>query len=109
MVYTPSKMEKLYGDHFAYEDGKVVGYDKRAGSKTATKYVGANGEPLAFEVVIKKLVEADKDKDTILKAKGAAGAGSRSEPGKVPVVTGGQPERGVSRIKAALYAAKVAK
>ncbi|MEZ6841307.1 DUF6651 domain-containing protein [Acinetobacter baumannii] len=30
LIYTPTKLRALYGNHFEIEDGKVVGYDKPA-------------------------------------------------------------------------------
>ncbi len=77
LVLTPSKTRAVYGAHFGYEDGKVVAYDKPAGSSERTKIVDARGEPLSFEAALRKLVEGDPDRDHILKSKLGAGAGAK--------------------------------
>ena len=78
-VYTPSDAERLYGDHFKIEKGKdgqsdvLVPYD-------------ANGTPIYSAVRAGELADVDEalahiigsrpDKDSILRATGAGGAGS---------------------------------
>lgn len=102
-----SKARALYGAHFEYdaEKGAVVAYDKAAGSAERTIMVDAQGEPLSFEAALKKLVDADPDRDQITKSKVKVGTGSRTtEKGKAPAQSFDQP-KGVNRIAAALRAA----
>lgn len=78
LILSPAKARKLYGSHFEIEDGKVVAFDKPAGSKDRTKLVNGAGEPLNFEAAIAAIVEADSDKNTILKSKLKPGSNSRT-------------------------------
>jgi hypothetical protein len=73
---TPNKARKLYGDHFEVVDGKTVGYDKPAGQTNRTMMVDASGNPLNLDAALKRIVEVDPDKDTLLKAKVNQGSGS---------------------------------
>lgn len=80
-VYTPSDAERLYGDHFKIEDGKMVPYD-------------ANGAPIYSAVRAGELADVDEalahiigsrpDKDSILRATGSGGAGSNPGQGGKP-------------------------
>lgn len=79
LTLTPSKARVVYGAHFDLVDGKIVGYDKPAGSAERTALVDGNGDPLAFEKAIEKLVELDPDRDQMLKSKIRAGAGSDND------------------------------
>lgn len=78
LVLTPTKARALYGSHFEMVDGKTVAYDKPAGSANRTMYVGADGEPLPFDAALRKIVDLDPEKDTLLKAKITPGAGSKT-------------------------------
>lgn len=102
-----SKARALYGSHFEFdaEKGTVVAFDKVAGAAERTILVDAQGEPLTFEAALKKLVDADPDRDQITKSKAKAGAGSKSsEKGKPPGQSLEEP-KGINRIAAALRAA----
>lgn len=79
LTLTPSKARVVYGAHFDLVDGKIVGYDKPAGSAERTALVDGNGDPLTFEKAIEKLVELDPDRDQMLKSKIRAGAGSDND------------------------------
>jgi hypothetical protein len=79
MALTPSKARIVYGSHFEFDGERVVGYDKPAGSKDRVQLVDGKGDPLSFEQALKKLVEADPDRDQLLRSKKSTGAGSRSE------------------------------
>ena len=75
-----SKARTLYGAHFERgEGGKIVGYDKPKGSEGRAPYVDASGSPLAFDAALKKIVESDPDKDSLLRSKAKPGAGSSTE------------------------------
>lgn len=103
LVLTPAKARVLFGSYFEMKDGRVVAYDKPAGAADRTPLVDAGGDPLSFDAALKKLVEADPEKDTLLRAKGAPGAGSRTQ--QVPTVQKPDPElKGAARIAAALAA-----
>ncbi|MFW6855378.1 DUF6651 domain-containing protein [Burkholderia gladioli] len=76
LTLTPSKARVIYGEHFDLKDGVVVGYDKPRGAATRTALIDGSGEPLAFEAALKKIVDADPDRDHVIKAKMKPGAGS---------------------------------
>lgn len=101
LTLTPSKARVIYGAHFELKDGKVVAYDKPAGSSERTPLVDGNGDALPFDKAIEKLVDLDSDRDNLLKSKIRAGAGSDNDPtSKVKDKT---PElKGLSRISHAL-------
>ncbi|MFK3740959.1 DUF6651 domain-containing protein [Massilia sp. TN1-12] len=80
----PAKARALYGAHFDLEDGKVVGYDKPRGAAGRAPLVDQLGNNVAFEDAMRKIIEADPDKDSLLRSKVKPGAGSTSAaPGKV--------------------------
>jgi hypothetical protein len=76
LTLTPNKARVIYGSHFEFADGQVVGFDKPAGASERTKLVDAAGNPLAFDEALRKLVEADPDKDHLIRSKVRPGAGS---------------------------------
>jgi hypothetical protein len=80
LTLTPSKARVVYGSHFEFKDGKVVGFDKPAGASERTMLVNGEGEPLSFEDALKKIVDADSDKDALLRSKMKPGAGSSTAP-----------------------------
>ncbi|CAO3459755.1 hypothetical protein [Azospirillum argentinense] len=84
LVLTPKKTRQVYGDHFAIEDGRLVAYDKPAGSRNRTLLVDASGEPLGFETAIRRIVEGDPEKDKVLKSKLGQGAKSGTSGDKAP-------------------------
>lgn len=79
MALTVSKARIVYGSHFEFDGERVVGYDKPAGAKDRVQLVDGKGDPLPFEQALKKLVEADPDRDQLLKSKKQPGAGSRTD------------------------------
>lgn len=110
LVLPPSKARALYGSHFEFKDGAVVAYDKPAGSAQRTLLVDAQGEALSFEAALKKLVDADPDRDQITKSKVKSGAGSKSlEKGGAPNAAFDEAPKGVDRIAAALKAGGIKK
>lgn len=98
------KTRVLYGNHFEFKDGQVVAFDKPAGAAERTMLVDAKGEPLSFEAALKKIVDADPDRDQILRSKMRQGAGSKTA-GKEPP-RDIEPPRGAARIAAALSSKK---
>jgi hypothetical protein len=106
-----TKARALYGSHFQYdaEKGAVVAFDKAAGAAERTVLVDSQGEPLSFELALKKLVDADPDRDQITRSTIKPGSGSKStEKGAPPKPTFDEP-KGINRIAAALRAANAAK
>ena len=104
MTLTPSKARVVYGDHFDVVDGEVVAYDKPRGAAGRAPLVDGKGDNLSFEDAIKKIVDADPDRDVLLKAKVKPGADSKQSPPKVPEAK--QDLRGQARIAAALGTSK---
>jgi len=76
VAMTPRKARVVYGPHFEFVDGAVVGYDKPAGQANRTMLVNSAGEPLDFDAALKSIVEADPDRDEILRSKMKTGASS---------------------------------
>ncbi|WKZ86335.1 hypothetical protein N5B55_05115 [Ralstonia pickettii] len=108
LVLTPAKARVVYGDHFELVDGKVVGYDKPKGASGRTAIVDSMGNPVNFDEALRKIVEADPEKDALLKSKIKPGANSES--GKVGKQANSQkdaPTDGVSKIAAGLKGLKV--
>ena len=97
-----SKARVLYGTHFEFKDGAIVAYDKPAGSAERNILVDAKGDPLSFEAAIKKIVEADPDKDQLLKSKIKPGAGSKTTSKAAAPAEKLEQPTGVSRISAAI-------
>lgn len=76
LTLTAAKARVIYGTHFEYKDGKVVGYDKPAGASDRTLLVSSTGEALSFDEALRVLVDKDPDRDRLLRGKAKAGAGS---------------------------------
>lgn len=81
-ILTGPKAQRLFADHVEIEDGRVVVYDKPAGEAKRAKVMDNKGNPLTFDAAIEKVINADPDKDTLLKSKTTAGAGSSTTDGK---------------------------
>lgn len=100
-AFTPSRTKKLYGEYFDVEGGKIVPYDKPVGDASRTVLVDKDGNPLAFDAAIARLVESDPDADAMKRSKHRPGAGSNSE--GLPASQKASPIKpGVGRIEAAL-------
>ena len=76
LTLTPNKARVIYGAHFEFKDGKVVGFDKPAGASDRTMLVNSTGDALTFEDAMKKIVDADPDRDELIRSKMKPGAGS---------------------------------
>lgn len=81
LILTPNKAKALYASHFDLVDGQLVGYDKPRGASGRTAFVDANGSNLPFDAVMTKLVEADPEKDSLLRSNVKPGAGSGTSEG----------------------------
>lgn len=106
LTLTPAKARVIYGDYFEVEDGKVVGYDKPRGAAGRTALVDQYGAAVAFDAALRKIVEADPEKDHLLKSKVKPGAGSDSKKtsGDVQKETSGD---SMSKIAAGLKGLKI--
>ena len=103
LILTPAKAQALYGAHFDFEDGKVVGYDKPRGASERTMLVDAAGDPLPFDASLKKLIDGDPDRDRLIKSKMKTGSDSKTVQDKTKEKTSDD-LRGQSRIAAGLAA-----
>ena len=81
LTLTPAKARVIYGPHFEFKDGKVVGFDKPAGASDRTMLVDAQGEALPFDLALQKIIEADPDpdKDLLLRSRSRRGSGSNTQ------------------------------
>jgi len=104
LVLTPSKAQTIFGNHFDYEDGKLVGYDKPKGSAERTMLIDEQGNSLSFDSAMQAIVGADVDKESLIRSKLKPGANSDTNNGKVKIES--QSEVGRSRITSALNASK---
>lgn len=102
LIIPPSKARALYASHFDFVEGRAVAYDKPAGSAERTMLVDSQGEALDFESAIKKIVDMDADRDSLIKSKARPGAGSHTTTkSKTPADQLEKPV-GISRITDAL-------
>lgn len=81
-ILSPAKAQRLFGDYVEVEDGKVVVYDAPKGDAKRAKVMDNKGNALPFNDAITKVINADSDKDTLLKAKTKPGAGTKTIEGK---------------------------
>jgi hypothetical protein len=79
LLMTPNKAKVVYAPHFDFENGSIVGYDKPKGSANRTPLVDASGNALSFDLAMQKLIEADPEKDSLLRSTIKPGAGSSTE------------------------------
>jgi hypothetical protein len=104
LILTPAKARVIYGNHFAIEDGKIVGYDKPAGKSDRTMLVDAKGNSMSFDGALKHLVNVDSERDSLLKSKLGVGASSKTTNEKPKL----EPTeiKGIQRITVALNSKK---
>lgn len=79
-VLSSDMARKLYGEHFDVVDGSVVAYDKKRGVAGRAPLVDQLGNGVGFDEALRKILDADPDKDRVLKSKVKPGAGSSSQP-----------------------------
>jgi hypothetical protein len=99
LTLTPSKAQIVYGSHFEFQDGKIVGYDKPRGSAERTQLINSSGEPLNFDQAVAKIIENDADREYLIRSKAKPGANSGTVDGVVRQI---KEVNGISRIAAAL-------
>lgn len=104
MTLTASKAKIVYASHFDLEDGKVVGYDKPRGDAKRTALVDQYGNAVGFDEAMRKIVEADPEKEDLLRSKVKPGAGSDSKK-TTPVIPGAATDS-MSKISAGLKSIK---
>lgn len=102
MIFSVAKTRQLYGDRFGIEDGETVAYDKPAGVEGRQIMVDANGAPLKFDEAMKRIIENDPDKQTIIKTKKNPGGGSKSAPKGGKPAPKGDDLYGASRLAKAI-------
>lgn len=84
LTLTPTKARALYATHFDLEDGQIVGYNKPRGAAGRTQLVDVSGEPLTFDLAMQKIIEADPDRDSLIRSKIHKGSGSNSKQNPTP-------------------------
>lgn len=99
----PTKARALYGNHFDVVEGKVVAFDKPRGETGRAPIVDQYGNGLSFDAAMTKIIEADPDKDSLLRSKVKPGAGSGSKTTTNPPAPKGNQDS-VTRIGAGLGA-----
>jgi hypothetical protein len=105
LLMTPNKAKVVYAPHFDFENGSIVGYDKPKGSANRTPLVDASGNALSFDLAMQKLVDADPEKDSLLRATVKPGAGSGTETKtKFDTTAADKPISGVDKINLGLKA-----
>ena len=100
LILTPGKAQRLFGDHVDIVDGDIVVYDKPRGASGRNKVMDSKGKPLPFDVAIAKVVEADTDKDRLLKTSIKPGANSKGNNERANVETDRRSkfERGIAQL-----------
>lgn len=86
-ILTGQKAQRLFSDYVEVVDGQVTVYDKPAGDPKRAKVMDSKGNALPFNEAITKVINADPDKDSLLKSKTKPGAATKTVDGK-PVETG---------------------
>ena len=84
LVIPAAKVKTLYGGHFEFKDGHVIGYDKPVGAADRTPLVDEHGNFMQFDAALKKIIDADPERDQLLKSKVNPGAGRGSRPPRAP-------------------------
>lgn len=98
-VLSPAKAERLFSEFVDIEEGKLVVYDAPRGADKRVKIMDARGNAVSFNDAIRKVIEADEDKDSLLRSKLKPGAGSKTEESKTT-----QPVDRLSKLSAGIAA-----
>lgn len=104
LTLPPAKARVIYGDYFDVQDGKVVGYDKPRGAANRTALVDQYGSPIPFDAAMQKIIDADPEKDHLVKSKVRPGANSDSRRPSTSLPKGDENVTGVNKIAAGLKA-----
>lgn len=81
-ILGPVKARRLFGDYVEIEDGVQVVYDAPRGASKRAKIMNAKGEALPFNDAIQKVIEADPDKDSLIRSEAKSGAGTKKVEGE---------------------------
>lgn len=71
-----SKAKIIYGDYFEIKDDRIVAYNKSSEHADRSMLINADGDALAFEEAIKKIIDSDPDRDMLIKSKSKSGSNS---------------------------------
>lgn len=71
-----SKAKIIYGDYFEIKDDHIVAYNKSSEHADRSMLINADGDALAFEEAIKKIIDSDPDRDMLIKSKSKSGSNS---------------------------------
>lgn len=102
LALSPTKARTVYGAHFEVTDGNIVCFDKPAGEAGRTMLVDAAGNALDFDAALKRIVDADPDRKTMLKSNVLPGGSSKTVITTPVVESKSAKTFGVSRIAANL-------
>lgn len=107
MHLSVDKARLYYGRFFSMgDDGAVVGYDQPEGTANRTPLIDAKGNAVSFDEAMRRIVDKDPDKDTVLKSKVIPGTSSKTTQTTAKTTADKSGLFGVSRIVASLVAAK---
>jgi hypothetical protein len=98
----PTIAQKEFGNHFEFEYGQLVPYDKPKGAKDRTRMVDANGTPKTFDQAIAELYSKHPDAKSLIRTTMKAGAGSKNQTDVADKSAKTPDVRGLSRIEAGL-------
>lgn len=103
---SPEKAKIIYGQNFELDGDKVVAYDKPKSDSTRVPLVNADGDFLNFEDAIKKIIDADPDKNILMRNKTKQGAGSSTLPASAKIEQQKVKLTGIAKIQSALNSAQ---
>jgi hypothetical protein len=109
LVLTPKVARQVYSSHFDVVNGKIVPFTKPRGEAGRTQLVDASGAALSVDAALKKIVEADPDRDNLVRSKIGTGAGSKTEKTTGNETGSDDGLRGAARIAAAIGAGALKK
>lgn len=80
-LMTPRIARGTYESHFDVVDGKIVPYDGPRGAANRTPLVDGSGNALPFDEAMRRIVQNDPDRESIMRSRRNAGSGvtNRSE------------------------------
>lgn len=112
LILTPAKARVIYADNFDLVDGEVVGFDKPRSAANRTALVDGSGNPVAFDAALRKIIEADPEKDQLLKSKVKPGASSASQKGSAAALAASEAAKkantgSIGKISAGLAGLKI--
>lgn len=81
-ILTGGKAQRLFADYVDVVDGQPVVYDSPRGAEKRAKVMDSKGNALPFNDAIAKVINADPDKDALLKSKTKPGAGTSTTDGR---------------------------